>query len=469
MNLVQDFLETSTIHGLNYISSAKSVAAKATWVTIICVSFGVAIFMINNAYTEWEESPIATTMQTLPISQLVFPSVTVCPPRGSNTALNLPLEKVRNENFTDEQRNYLLEFASKTFLFKPNQKQASQLVELVNPSNLMGLYEGQISLPEAKGEYTFAIRSSQHEGSFATPEYGTGNYSSGFYSKFHHHHYKLDLHNIVSLVGTGSLVISIETLDAMEEWSFSRQEHSVVLYEQHLNFSEARVFCKGLGGHLASVRSKVEQDLVMDEAQLSQDAYVLLGGSDQEKEGLWRWTDGNLQTYTNWQKGKQSSKPWDRNSNCLFMSTNTGKWFDLSCSKESSFLCRVEPPRVHGNKTFVINSTNMSLHPFNLWWTNSPKVNESKSPGLRLSWHLNEPSMLGDMKAFATGISGQISTPGFGTRIRLDQKQMTETYYASVGLPTNITDVIGDGSLVVDIDVENPETGRVGSLKNSQK
>ena len=46
-------METSTIHGLNYISSAKSVAAKATWVTIICVSFGVAIFMINNAYTEW--------------------------------------------------------------------------------------------------------------------------------------------------------------------------------------------------------------------------------------------------------------------------------------------------------------------------------------------------------------------------------------------------------------------------------
>ena len=151
------------------------------------------------------------------------------------------------------------------------------------------------------------------------------------------------------------------------------------------------------------------------------------------------------------------------------MSTNTGKWFDLSCSKESSFLCRVEPPRVHGNKTFVINSTNMSLHPFNLWWTNSPKVNESKSPGLRLSWHLNEPSMLGDMKAFATGISGQISTPGFGSQIHSDHKQMTETYYASVGFPTNIADVIGDGSLVVDIDVENPETGRVGSLKNSQK
>ena len=156
---------------------------------------------------------------------------------------------------------------------------------------------------------------------------------------------------------------------------------------------------------------------------------------------------------------------WDRNNNCLFMNKTTGKLFDLSCSKESSFFCEVEATRVRGNETFVLNSTNMAYGTFNLWWTNNPKLNESKSPGIRISWHLNEPSMHGDMKASAIGVSGQISTPGFGAGIRLDQKQMTQTYSASVGLPTNITDVIGDGSLVVDIDVENPETGRVGSLK----
>ena len=45
MNLVSELLKI-------YISTAKSVAAKATWVTIVCVSFGVAIFMINNANME---------------------------------------------------------------------------------------------------------------------------------------------------------------------------------------------------------------------------------------------------------------------------------------------------------------------------------------------------------------------------------------------------------------------------------
>ena len=96
-------METSTIHGLNYISTAKSVAAKAIWVLIVCVSFGTAIYMINNAFSEWQKSPIATTVQTYPISKLEFPSVTVCPPQGSNTAMNHLLEQVDSSNFTEEQ------------------------------------------------------------------------------------------------------------------------------------------------------------------------------------------------------------------------------------------------------------------------------------------------------------------------------------------------------------------------------
>ena len=87
-------------------------------------------------------------------------------------------------------------------MFKPNQRQASDLVDLVNPDNLRSLLEGQISVPDVNGKYTFAIRSSQHEGSFATPDYGKQ--SSNFYSKSHYHHYQLDLPNIVSFVGNGT-------------------------------------------------------------------------------------------------------------------------------------------------------------------------------------------------------------------------------------------------------------------------
>ena len=300
MSLLRDFLETSTIHGLYHISSAKSLAARFTWLSVICACFGGAFFMVNNAFVEWNESPIATTFTTRPISELVFPSVTVCPPRGSNTALNLALENVKNENFTEEQRAYLLNFSTKTFLLKPNQRLASYLVDLVNPSNLKSLYKGEISLPEITGKYTFQIRSSQLEGKFATPDYGNGNYNTGFYSKAHHHHYVLDLQNLKDLIGNGSLIIHIETQDALEEWIFSRQEQMIQLHKGPLNFSDASHFCENIGGHLASIASECEQDMAFEVVKEKQvypfhdinENYVLLGGLRRLGEP-WVWSDGS--------------------------------------------------------------------------------------------------------------------------------------------------------------------------------
>ena len=83
---VREFLENSTIHGLVHISTAKSRATRFIWVAIVVACFSVAIYMITSSYKEWQESPVSTTITTHPITELEFPTVTVCPPRGSNTA-----------------------------------------------------------------------------------------------------------------------------------------------------------------------------------------------------------------------------------------------------------------------------------------------------------------------------------------------------------------------------------------------
>ena len=44
ISLVRKYLQTWKIHGLNIISSTRSVAAKAIWVVIVYVSFGIAIW-----------------------------------------------------------------------------------------------------------------------------------------------------------------------------------------------------------------------------------------------------------------------------------------------------------------------------------------------------------------------------------------------------------------------------------------
>ena len=88
---IQEFLENSTIHGLVHISTAKSKVARAAWVVIVVGCFAFAIREITTALEEWQESPVSTTITTHPITELEFPEVTVCPPRGSNTAVKLTL------------------------------------------------------------------------------------------------------------------------------------------------------------------------------------------------------------------------------------------------------------------------------------------------------------------------------------------------------------------------------------------
>ena len=131
-----EFLESSTIHGLVHISTAKSRAARAAWVAIVVACFAIAISMITSSYKEWQESPVSTTSTTRPITELDFPTVTVCPPRGSNTALNHLLGKVEDVHFDENERQELMEILWETFIEMPNKKHAKGIVELMNNDNM---------------------------------------------------------------------------------------------------------------------------------------------------------------------------------------------------------------------------------------------------------------------------------------------------------------------------------------------
>ena len=86
MQEFREFLELSTIHGLYYVSLTNK-ADKCFWILIVLAGFCVAGFMIYESFHNWSESPIKTTIETLPISGVTFPNVTVCPPK--NSLLNL--------------------------------------------------------------------------------------------------------------------------------------------------------------------------------------------------------------------------------------------------------------------------------------------------------------------------------------------------------------------------------------------
>ena len=112
MERVSAFLESSTIHGLTYISTTRKYA-RAFWIIVVLTGFTGAGYLIQTSFQSWAESPIKTTIETLPISELKFPKVTVCPPKNTYTDLNHDLMVAENYTLTEEMRDELIEYSEK--------------------------------------------------------------------------------------------------------------------------------------------------------------------------------------------------------------------------------------------------------------------------------------------------------------------------------------------------------------------
>ena len=78
MDVIKEFLATSTIHGLQYILASKKVI-KLFWLLIVITGFSGAGILINLSFQHWDASPISTTIETRPIEDIILPKITVCP------------------------------------------------------------------------------------------------------------------------------------------------------------------------------------------------------------------------------------------------------------------------------------------------------------------------------------------------------------------------------------------------------
>ena len=103
MEVAREFLENSTIHGLFHISTTRRLV-RLIWVGVVTAGFSVAAILIQQSFSSWASSPITTTIETRPITDLDFPNVTVCPPRNSFTTLIPDLLRARNINLEVEKR-----------------------------------------------------------------------------------------------------------------------------------------------------------------------------------------------------------------------------------------------------------------------------------------------------------------------------------------------------------------------------
>ena len=70
--LFREFLETSTIHGLQHIGGESQKLGKLIWVVIVACGFSIAALLIWDSVKGWEESPVSTSVETFPISEVAI-------------------------------------------------------------------------------------------------------------------------------------------------------------------------------------------------------------------------------------------------------------------------------------------------------------------------------------------------------------------------------------------------------------
>ena len=189
MDLFGEFLESSTIHGLAYISTAKvhcnliltknpiscfqTRIGKSLWGLVVLMCFLSSSVLIYESYVDFQNSPVVTSITTQHIKDLDFPKVTVCPPKDSNTALNYDLMRARNMTLSHEEREGLR--AKLYEIFNPvslHEEYIRLMESAANVVNLKAIYEGYQSVPRPTEHAGLKVLMWNIEGSLETPWYG---------------------------------------------------------------------------------------------------------------------------------------------------------------------------------------------------------------------------------------------------------------------------------------------------------
>ena len=95
--------------------------------------------------------------------------MTVCPPKGSNTALNFDLEAMGDRNLTEDERQKLENVVERVFVHQLHLQETENRVAMLNPSNIPKIFEEDII--EYGEDFDIGMKNKM-EGIFTSPFFG---------------------------------------------------------------------------------------------------------------------------------------------------------------------------------------------------------------------------------------------------------------------------------------------------------
>ena len=110
--------------------------------------------------------------------------------------------------------------------------------------------------------------------------------------------------------------------------------HTFKYFSSAVTWSAAKTACEELGGHLATSTSQ-EKNTFLTTVTTNR---AWLGGTDEAKEGSWKWITGEAWNYTNWYETEPDNEGGSQ-SYLEINFTTEGKWNDLGSTATYGYIC----------------------------------------------------------------------------------------------------------------------------------
>ena len=187
MEVLKEFLESSTIHGMSYISRTRS-CMKFMWIMTVVFGFISAGLLISQSYHNWRMNPIATTITTAPIEQVTYPLIYVCPPRNTFTNLNYDLVNVPDERLEQDYVNELVTLVDEKIQDAELEKALSELDIFEERNKFRNWYLGitELKLPNyyyilGYLKHSITYKTTASSGMITSPFFGSTYNEKNFY------------------------------------------------------------------------------------------------------------------------------------------------------------------------------------------------------------------------------------------------------------------------------------------------
>ena len=184
--------------------------------------------------------------------------------------------------------------------------------------------EAQYGVNASNGSFTHTI----HTADFGGP----GEYGVGFYA--------FDAADN----GTKALV---EPIYAYTEKTAYYKNNKYELFNIKMTWQQAKSECERRGGHLVYINSSEENELVTGLAEGFK-YYIWLGATDEQREGYWYWTNGDMLSYSNWNSGEPNNSAAEGGPEnylqLLVSGESKGKWNDSANNSDTvaGFVCEYD-------------------------------------------------------------------------------------------------------------------------------